>query len=60
MTAIGFSMFIVGWLLVRTYGSPYESTETYNLADWVGLSMVMIGFVLANIGVFIKLWECMP
>jgi hypothetical protein len=60
MTATGVLMFIFGWVLVRLYGSPYQSLGMFNLADWIGIPMTIIGFILVNIGVFLKLWESMP
>lgn len=60
MTATGLLMFVVGWILVRQYGSPYESRSMWNLYDKVGLFMVIVGFILVNVGVFIRLWEVMP
>ena len=60
MTAIGFLMCIVGWLLVRLYGSPYESISMFNLYDNIGIFLLFIGFALVNVGVFMKLWEVMP
>ena len=60
MTAIGLLMFVLGWTLVRTYGSPYESVDMWNLCDKIGIAMVIIGFALTNIGVFIKMWDVMP
>lgn len=60
MTAIGFLMCIVGWLLVRLYGSPYESISMFNLYDKIGIFLLMVGFALVNVGVFMKLWEVMP
>jgi hypothetical protein len=60
MTAIGILMFVVGWILVRAYGSPYEARSMWNLCDEVGLFMVVVGFILVNLGVFMKLWEVMP
>lgn len=60
MTAIGFAMFLVGWILVRQFGVPYEAFDLWNMADRVGIGMIIIGFFLMNIGVFLKLWEVMP
>jgi hypothetical protein len=60
MTAIGLLMFVAGLVLVRAYGSPYESPSMWNLYDKVGLFMVVVGFILLNLGVFMKLWEVMP
>ena len=60
MTATGLLLFVLGWLLVRTYGSPYESPSMWNLCDEVGIFMVIVGFILVNLGVFMKLWEVMP
>jgi len=60
MTAIGLLMCVVGWLLVRELGSPYESHCMWNQYDKAGLSMMAVGFALLNVGVFIKLWEVMP
>jgi len=60
MTAIGLLMCVVGWVLVREFGTPYESRSMWNRFDKAGLWMLAIGFALANVGVFIKLWEVMP
>jgi uncharacterized membrane protein HdeD (DUF308 family) len=60
MTAIGLLMFVAGWVLVRAYGSPYESSSMWNLYDEVGIFMIIVGFILINLGVFMKLWEVMP
>jgi uncharacterized membrane protein HdeD (DUF308 family) len=60
MTAIGLLMFVAGWVLVRAYGSPYESSSMWNLYDKVGIFMIIVGFILINLGVFMKLWEVMP
>jgi hypothetical protein len=60
VTAVGLLMCVVGWLLVREFGAPYESSSMWNQYDKVGLSMMFIGFALLNVGVFIKLWEVMP
>jgi uncharacterized membrane protein len=60
MTAIGLLMCVVGWILVRELGSPYESPSMWNSYDKIGLYMMFIGFALLNIGVFMKLWEVMP
>ena len=60
MTATGLLMCIVGWLLVRTYGSPYGSINMFNLYDKIGIFLLMVGFALVNVGVFMKLWEVMP
>jgi uncharacterized membrane protein HdeD (DUF308 family) len=60
MTAIGLLMCVSGWLLVRTYGSPYESMDMWNMCDKVGIFLLFVGFALLNIGVFMKLWEVMP
>jgi hypothetical protein len=60
MTATGLLLFVLGWILVRQYGSPYWSRSMWNLYDKVGLFMVIVGFILVNLGVFMKLWEVMP
>lgn len=60
MTAIGLLMCVVGWLLVREFGAPYESWSMLNQYDKIGLYLLFIGFALLNAGVFIKLWEVMP
>jgi hypothetical protein len=60
MTAIGLLMCVVGWVLVREFGTPYESRSMWNRFDKAGLWMLAIGFALANVGVFIKLWKVMP
>ena len=60
MTAIGLLMCVIGWVLVREFGSPYESRTMWNQYDKAGLWMIAVGFVLLNVGVFIKLWEVMP
>ena len=60
MTATGLLMCIVGWILVRQYGSPYGSISMFNLCDKIGISLLIIGFALVNVGVFIRLWEVMP
>ena len=60
MTAIGLLMCVMGWLLVRLYGSPYSSLNMFNLADWIGMPVAIVGFILLNIGVFTKLWQVMP
>jgi uncharacterized membrane protein HdeD (DUF308 family) len=60
MTAVGLLMCIVGWILVRQYGSPFSSWCNFNLYDKIGISLLFIGFALVNFGVFIKLWEVMP
>lgn len=60
MTATGLLMCIVGWLLARLYGSPYESISMFNLCDKIGIFLLLVGFALVNVGVFMKLWEVMP
>ena len=60
MTATGLLMFVVGWILVRQYGSPYGLISMFNLYDKIGIFLMMVGFVLINVGVFMKLWEVMP
>jgi hypothetical protein len=60
MTAIGLFLFIFGALLVRGWGSPYYSWSMSNWADKFGIPAAVIGFILVNIGVFMKLWEVMP
>jgi hypothetical protein len=60
MTAIGLLMCVIGWVLVREFGAPYESRSMWNRFDKAGLWMLAIGFALVNVGVFIKLWEVMP
>lgn len=60
MTATGILMCVLGWWLVRLYGTPYESIEMWNLYDKAGIFLLIVGFILLNIGVFIKFWEVMP
>ena len=60
MTAIGFFMFVIGWVLVAEYGTPYLSSSMWNLCDKIGLFMVIVGFTLFNIGMFVHLWREMP
>lgn len=60
MTAIGFLLFVIGFVLVRYFGSPYYTWEESNMADKIGVPTGFIGMVLILAGVSTKLWEIMP
>lgn len=62
MTAIGFLLLVLGFLIMQVWGVPYPDSlwRKANNADKVGISMMAFGFTLLLGVVTVWLWEVMP
>lgn len=58
MTAIGFLLLVLGWLIINIWGHPSPRIST--TGDYVGASAGLVGIVLIVIGVARWLWSVMP
>ena len=58
MTAIGFVMFVIGFVMSIIASDSYFSTAK-DVQSLGGL-MVVFGFIAMLAGIAIKLWELMP
>jgi uncharacterized membrane protein len=63
MIAIGFLLFVLGFVLVRFFGVPYIEyvfTKAANEADYVGVVLSIVGFALLIVGLTKYLWDVFP
>lgn len=60
MTAIGFILIVLGFLLYNIWGDDLACLGRMNWANYTGIAMFLLGVILGVIGIGIKLWEIMP
>lgn len=58
MTAIGLALLVIGFLLFRLFGKPYDIDLT--AIEWVAGTCMLSGFIFFTAGVTVWLWRVMP
>jgi hypothetical protein len=58
MFAFGFSMVVIGWLVINILGG--DTVDSPNTMDYFGATVFLIGLVVLCLAFIVLLWNVMP